>query len=188
MIFWCAILVGILFAVMGVRKSFYPMWAILFNILVSIYVGLMLTPTIIGIIPDIADSRYHHAACVAVLAIVIFIILQAIANSFIKSTSEVSFPKLFNSVGAGLLGFLSGYFLCSFVFLIICVMPFSRQPFMKTICSQTGPSKSVTTACNFINTLSLQSDNTSKVIEWLSTPLDELDDSPRKPDETEETD
>ncbi len=189
--FWFAVLVGAVFAMIGIKKGFYPIWAILFNILISIYLGIMLAPTIVGIIPDIGNSRYHYAGCVAGIAIVTFTVLQTIATSFLTGTYDVSFPKIFSSVGAGILGFLSGYLVCSFALFVICIMPFSKEPFIRKVCGQSdlAPSAvaSVVNVCDFVGDLSMQHyDNVAAgVVDWLIMPADE---SEYNPDKTEGTD
>ena len=189
--FWFSVLVGAVFAMIGIKKGFYPIWAILFNILISIYLGIMLAPTIVGIIPDIGGSRYHYAGCVAGIAIVVFAVFQTIATSLLTGTCTVSFPKIFSNVGAGILGFLSGYLVCSFALFVICITPFSKEPFMRSICGRDdlAPSAvaSVVKVCDFVGALSLQRyDNVAAgVVDWLIMPADE---SGGNPDETERTD
>jgi len=181
--FWCAILIGILAAVTAIKTGFYTMWAILFNILISIYLGVMLCPTIIGLIPDIGDSRYHHAGCVGGIAVVIFAIFQTITVNFLlgeeadknkKNEEAISFPKVVNTIGAGLAGFFSGYIVWGFVIFIFLITPISNEPMVKTICEQTGfAAQSVQAVCGFVGGFSLQCHDEATprdVVEWLTTP------------------
>ncbi|MBA7485891.1 hypothetical protein ES707_21443 [subsurface metagenome] len=75
MILLLAVVVGVVFAVIGVRKGFFPMWLVLFNILISIYVGVMLSPTLVAIRPDMEQEPYYLAAFIAVTSVMIFIVL-----------------------------------------------------------------------------------------------------------------
>ncbi|MHC4738816.1 MAG: CvpA family protein [Planctomycetota bacterium] len=181
--FWCVVLIGILAAVMAIKAGFYTMWAILFNTLISIYIGVMLCPTIIGLIPDIGDSRYHHAGCVGGIAVVIFAIVQTITVNFLlgeetdkdkKNEEAISFPKLVNTIGAGLVGFFLGYVVCGFVIFVFMIMPISNEPIVKIICEQSGfASQSVKTVCGFVGGISLQCHDEAEprdVVEWLTTP------------------
>jgi len=181
--FWCAILIGILAAVMAIKVGFYTMWAILFNTLISIYIGVMLCPTIIGLIPDIGDSRYHHAGCVGGIAVVIFAIFQTITVNFLlgeeagkntKNEEAISFPRLVNTIGAGLVGFFSGYVVCGFVLFVFLITPISKESIVKSICEQTGfAAQSVNTVCGFVGGISLQCHDEAEpreVVEWLTTP------------------
>jgi len=126
MMFWLAVAMGVVFALIGIRLGFYRMWAVLFNILVSIYLGVMLTPAMVKIIPSMENFYYHRPLSVAAIAIVAFAVLQTIAVTLIGAF-EVSFPKMFNNIGSVILGFLSGYLLVIFVLFVICVIPFSKQ-------------------------------------------------------------
>jgi hypothetical protein len=44
MVFWAGILVGGLFIWFAVKIGFYEMWATLFNIVISIYIAIFLSP------------------------------------------------------------------------------------------------------------------------------------------------
>ena len=184
MIFWFAVVAGVIFAVIGIRKSFFPMWAMLFNILVSIYLSIMLSPLIVQIRPDLEQLRYYLAACVAVIAIMIFVILQVITTSFLADISESLCPKFFDNIGAGILGFLSGYVVFGFVFLVICIMPFSKLPFMKGFCgdgvSTPAGVKPVVKACDFIASASMQCypNKAGVVVKWLTAPETKSEYSP----------
>ena len=184
MISWFAVLVGVIFAVIGIKKGFYPMWAMLFNILISIYLAVMLSPIIVQIRPDMAQLRYYLAACVAVIALMAFVILQVIMTSFLAEISESLCPRFFDNVGAGILGFLSGYVVFSFVFLAVCIMPFSRLPFMKGFCgdgiSTPAGVRPVVKACDFVATASMQiySDKASGVVDWLVAPQSDSEYTP----------
>ena len=191
MLFWLAVLVGVIFAVFSIKGGFYSMWAILFNILISIFLGVMLCPTIIGLIPDIGDSRYHHAGCVAGITVVVFAVLQTITVNFLIGTEaekkveeKISFPQIFNTVGAGLVGFLAGYIVCGFVFFIVLIMPVSEEPIVKSICEQSGFAvQSVEKVCDFVGGISLQSYGKAgpkAVIDWLTTPEEKLSPSRSK--------
>ncbi len=160
------------------------MWMMLFNILISIYLGVMLSPLIVQIRPDMAHLRYYLAACVAVIALMVFVILQVITTSFLAEISESLCPKFFDNVGAGILGFLSGYVVFSFVFLAVCITPFSKQPFMKGFCGD-GTStptdvKPVVKACDFVAKASMQiySDKAKGVVKWLTAPESNSEYSP----------
>jgi uncharacterized membrane protein len=160
MIFSLAVLVGVIFAVIGIRKGFFTMWLVLFNILVAIYLAVMLSDLIIQIRSDMDQLRYYLAACVAVIAAMTFVILQTITTSFFAEISECLCPKLFDTIGAAALGFLSGYFAFCFVFLVVCIMPFSKQPFMKGLCGDGASTPTVAghivNACDFVGKASMQ--------------------------------
>ncbi len=47
MIFWLAVLVGGLFAWIAVQIGFYAAWIMFFNLLLSAYVAIFLTPVLV---------------------------------------------------------------------------------------------------------------------------------------------
>jgi disulfide bond formation protein DsbB len=56
MLLWFAILIGALGAYLAGRKSFYANWVIFFNILISIYTGVMLAPVLLDLLSDNTSS------------------------------------------------------------------------------------------------------------------------------------
>ena len=109
MLFFIAILVGLLMAILGAKKGFYAFWALLFNILISIYLGVMLTPVVIGLITKEEVSSYYCAGCIAGLAVLIFSVLQSITFFVLIKKFKILFPKVMDSIGGGILGWrLSG--------------------------------------------------------------------------------
>lgn len=161
MIFWFAVLIGVGGVVIGVKKRLFPMWAVLFNMLVSIYLGVMLSPLAVELIFGSESSGYHKAGCVGGIAVAVFAILQTIAICWLTGKFSVSFPRLFNNIGSGFLGFFSGYLAVTFLFFVVCLMPFSsEQPVVKKICESGGSkqiaAKSIEKACGFVGALSLQ--------------------------------
>ena len=73
MMFWIAVMTGVIFAVVGIRRGFYATWALVFNILISIYLAVMLTPAVIGFIPNVDNFHYHQAVCIGGIAIIVAI-------------------------------------------------------------------------------------------------------------------
>lgn len=187
MILAFAILVGVIFAVIGIRKGFFPMWLLLFNILLSIYVGVMLSPTLVAVRPDMEQEPYYLASFIAVTSVMLFVVLQTIAVSFFGELGECFCPKIFDTAGAAVLGFLAGFCVLSFVYFIVCIMPFSKKPFMKEAfgdgVSAPAGVKSVVKVCDFVSSISLQPycgyrDVATDVVDWLVIPDHELRSKP----------
>lgn len=163
MLFWVAVIAGAGFAYMGLKKGFFPMWAISFNILISVYLSVMLLPVIATIIPDNGGQAYFYncALSLLIIGILVFVVLQTIASNYFSGGFQLSFPVIFNNIGAAILGFISGYLLCCTVLVIISIMPFTSQsPIANKIL---GPknlpaavTKPVIGACNFVGRASLQ--------------------------------
>lgn len=133
MIFWIGILAGAIFAWFAVKKGLYETWLILFNLVISVYLAVFLTPVITDIVPAAGNPPHGNALTMLATAVVSFLILYGISYTFLTGQFSVSFPKIFDTVGAGFLGFLAGFLIWSFVSLLICVTPFSQNAFAKGI-------------------------------------------------------
>ncbi len=127
MVLLAGILVGGLCIWFAIKMGFYETWAMLFNIVISIYVAVFLTPVIVDIIPAAGDTSYGNAMTLAATAIGTFLILHGISYIFLTGQFSVSFPKAFDILFAGLLGFLTGFLLSSFAALIITLTPISQS-------------------------------------------------------------
>ena len=130
MIFWTGILVGALFAWLAVKSGFYETWAMLFNIVVSVYLAVVLTPIIIELIPASKDTPYCNALCMIATGIGCFAVLHGISYIFLTAQFKMPFPKVFDVVLAGLLGFLSGFLVLSFAVLVFAASPIAQNRFL----------------------------------------------------------
>lgn len=160
MLYCIAILIGLLMAVFGAKKGFYTMWATVFNILVSIYLGVMLTPFVIGLITKKEVSTYYCAASIAGLALIVFVILQCVLIFIFLQKYKILFPNIMDTYGAGILGFISGYLICAFVIFVISLMPLNRNTFEARFLNSDALLKvggpPVIKVCDFIGEVSLQ--------------------------------
>ena len=133
MVFWASILAGGLFIWLAVRIGFFEMWTMLFNIIISIYVAIFLTPVIMKVAPAAGDTSYGHALTLTVLAVGTFLILFGISYIFLTGQFSVAFPKVFDILFAGILGFLAGMLIFSFTALIVTVTPISQNRLMSKV-------------------------------------------------------
>ncbi len=133
MVFWLGILTGGLFIWFAIKIGFYEMWAMLFNIVISIYVAIFLTPVILDIVPEAGDISFCNSFAIVVLAIGTFFILYGITYVFLTGQFNVSFPKIFDILFTGILGFLTGFLVLSFAALVITITPISQNRFVKQI-------------------------------------------------------
>jgi hypothetical protein len=69
----------------------------------------------------------------ATVALASFLILHGISYTFLTGQFNVSFPKVFDTLGTGLLGFLAGFLVWSFLSLLIYITPASQNTFVKEI-------------------------------------------------------
>jgi hypothetical protein len=86
--------------------------------------------------------------------------MQTIASNYFSGGFQVTFPKLFDNIGAAVLGFMSGYLVCCTLILIVSIMPLSNYSFLEgTLSPNNLPdsvSKPVVGACDFIGRISIQ--------------------------------
>ena len=132
MVFWIGILVGGLFAWFAIRMGFYETWVMLFNIVISVYLGVFLGPIIANIVA-VADAPYSNVLAILAIAIASFLILYGISYIFFTSQFNIPFPKVFDILVAGFLGFLAGFLVWSFVSFLVCITPISQNTFVKEI-------------------------------------------------------
>lgn len=130
--FWIGLLVGATFAWFAIKLRFYQTWALLFNIIISIYLAVYLRPVIANI-SVVGDTPYSNALTMIVIALASFLILHGISYTFLTGQFNVSFPKVFDTLGTGLLGFLAGFLVWSFLSLLIYITPASQNTFVKGI-------------------------------------------------------
>lgn len=133
MIFWAGILAGGLFIWFAVKIGFYETLALLFNVVISIYTAIFLTPIIKDIVPEAGELPCCEALALVVISGGTFLILYGITYVFLTGQFKVSFPKVFDILFAGLLGFFTGFLVLSFVAFIITVTPISKNRFLSTI-------------------------------------------------------
>ena len=133
MVFWASILAGGLFIWLAVRIGFFEMWTMLFNIVISIYVAIFLTPVIMNVALAAGDTSYGNALTLAAVATGTFLVLFGISYVFLTGQFSVTFPKVFDILFAGILGFLTGALVFSFAALIITVTPLSQNRLMNKV-------------------------------------------------------
>ncbi|MBN2182136.1 MAG: CvpA family protein [Sedimentisphaerales bacterium] len=133
MIFWICILIGGAFTWLAVRMGFLDSLTLLFNITISVYVAVFLVPVTAEKISAVSDLPYGNAFALTFIATGTFLVLFGISYVFLTGQFKVSFPGLFELVFAGLLGFLTGFLVSSFVALIITASPLSQNSIMSKI-------------------------------------------------------
>lgn len=134
MVFWIAILAGILFVWLAVRLRFYASWVLLFNVLISIYVAIFLAPLIIDFAPLGGEAAsYGVALSMLVLAGGCFAILHGLSYVFLTGQFNIPFPRIFEIVLSGVLGFMAGFLILSFAAIVLTTTPLARQEIVSSI-------------------------------------------------------
>ncbi len=128
MVFWLAILVGVLFVWLTVRMGFYETWVLLFNIILSMYVAIFLAPKVVELAPTPGGAAsYGTALSLSVLAGGCFAVLQGLSYVFLTAQFNIPFPRVFDILLSGILGFLAGFLVLSFVALVLATTPLAEN-------------------------------------------------------------
>jgi uncharacterized membrane protein required for colicin V production len=128
MVFWVAILVGVLFVWLAVRRGFYESLILLFNVVVSIYVAIFLAPTVARLTPAIEGAAtFKVAICLLALGGGCFALLFGVSFVLLTGQFHITFPRVLDIVVAGVLGFVAGFLALSFVALAITTTPLSEH-------------------------------------------------------------
>ncbi|MHC4206808.1 MAG: CvpA family protein [Planctomycetota bacterium] len=127
MLLLTGILVGGICVWYAIKIGFYETWAMLFNIVVAIYVALFLARPIVNFLPE---ETGNIPCCEALVLLIVaagsFLILYGITYILFTSQFSVPFPKIFDILFAGIVGFFGGFLVLSFAALIIFLTPFGK--------------------------------------------------------------
>ena len=82
---------------------------------------------IVSSIAAAGDTAYGNALTLAAVAAAVFLVLHGISYIFLTGQFKVVFPKVLDLVGAGVLGFLAGVLVWSFVALLVSVTPIAQS-------------------------------------------------------------
>lgn len=173
MVWIVAVLLGILLAVLGIKKGVYPMAAAAFNFLISVYIAVLSAPALLKNNPALQESGYYAALCILVLTAACFLLLHGICFFLLLRGADCVFPVVFEKAAGGLLGFVIGYILAALVFLAVCMMPFSRHELFERFVSldrmKTFSTSTITKCCHLTAGWSLQylCDKPEKTVEFL---------------------
>jgi hypothetical protein len=158
MVFWIAIVSGVLFAWLAVRLRFYATWVLLFNILVSMYVAIFLAPMVAEFAP-VAGGAASYGLTLSVVALAggCFAILHGLSYVFLTGQFNIPFPRMFDILLSGLLGFVAGFLVLSFVALAFTTTPLAQQKMVSSIGfdeqAQQANITCLTRSCNLIHAL-----------------------------------
>ena len=143
-------------AVVGYKKSFFPMWALLFNLAISIYISSMLSPTLAENIVMLKNGGpYSYILCVFSVALISFVIIHGLAVKFLIGTYCVSFPPVLNTFGGAIAGFFTGCLVVSFILFLITAASMAKNFSADDPCASAAAAP-VMSACKTISHLSLQ--------------------------------
>jgi len=160
MVFWIGIFVAVIFAYSAIKLGFYHAWTMLFNFVIAVYVALRISPMIEEFLPAAMGSgQYSKTMALLATGLVTFLILHGIAYTLLIGQFEVTFPRIVNTLGSGILGFLAGFLIWSFVTLLVCTTPFCQQQYVKELGFETKTFQEakmqscLVNVCNFMDKL-----------------------------------
>ena len=78
-------------------------------------------------------GEYSKTMALLATGLVTFLILHGIAYILLIGQFEVTFPRVVNTLGSGILGFLAGFLVWSFATLLVCTTPFCQQQYVKEL-------------------------------------------------------
>jgi hypothetical protein len=115
MLFWA----GLIFAagcVWGaIKQGFFESWALFFNILISVYVGIFTSEPLLNLIGGSVGGDYAGVLTMVVCSVLCFAFLHGGVYLVVISQFQVKYDRVIEILGASVLGILGGLFLWSFV-------------------------------------------------------------------------
>ncbi len=132
MVFWLGVLVGGLFVFVGVKIGFFATWIMLWNLVLSAYLAVFITPVFVASVPAATSSPHGFALVFVSVFVATLAIAYGICYGCLSGQLRVEFPKLFD-IAAGILGFLTGFLAWSFAAFAICLSPLSQEDSFKNL-------------------------------------------------------
>jgi hypothetical protein len=132
-LFLLGILIAVLFAFSAKKMGFYHTWTMLFNLIVAVYLAIRLGPFLDDFLPAFISVQYSKSFALLAIGTGAFLILQGVAYTMLIGQFEITFPRIVNILGSGLLGFLAGFLVWSFATFTFYTTPLSQSQSVKEI-------------------------------------------------------
>jgi hypothetical protein len=127
-------LIGFICAIAGAKKAgFVSGWATLLNASVSMYLAAYITPTLVASIPIASEYTFGPVLLALIIAILAFAILNTIYSA-VTGDLKIAMPRLVETLGGGVLGFLNGLLLWGFLCLLLEMSPLMNSSLVKETC------------------------------------------------------
>lgn len=148
---------GGLFVMLAIDAGFVRSWIMLFNLVLATYLAVFLTPQAAAAVPSAAGTPMGYAFTFLAIGGGVFAVGYGLTVLCLASDKRIEFPRALETLGAGFLGFVSGFLVCSFFAVALLLTPWSQSDF----CRNWGLDKSslesntqyVSFWCERINTL-----------------------------------
>jgi uncharacterized membrane protein required for colicin V production len=156
-----ALIVAVVFGLWGYGKRLYPVWAFAFNVIIAVYLGVMLTPTILEIAGERLKSlgAYDNVTVMTAAALLYFLIAQLLCTKYQTGTYCVSFHKSIDNIGGLIFGFAGGFLIANFILFAIAVSPLKENPLVSKYLPagmEKASGRHIVNACEFVSSCSLQ--------------------------------
>jgi uncharacterized membrane protein required for colicin V production len=128
MAFWIAVLIALIVALICSRRGLYEALILAFNMVLSIYLSLVLTPTMVHVVPTATDIPGGLSLAILLLFSVCFGILCVV--SFFLFTGQFAVPlgKAVDWLGGGIAGFFTGFLATNFLLLVLTLTSIPGMP------------------------------------------------------------
>ena len=134
MVFWLAVLTGVLFAWIAVRIGFYAAWILFFHLLLAACGSIFLTPVIVAGVPAATSIHgFGHTLTLMSIAVATLFIGYGTCYACLSGRLQMPFPRFLDSIGAGVLGFLAGFLVWSFLLLALTLTPVAQYDLVKRL-------------------------------------------------------
>ncbi|MDH7600044.1 MAG: hypothetical protein QHH07_10500 [Sedimentisphaerales bacterium] len=140
MVFWLAVLVGLICAVIGANAGLHQMTALLVNLLVGAYMAVFMTGFLIQAVPAALEIPYGGLLAAVVIGIGTILVLQGLYIALFPAASKISFPRAIDVLVGGGMGFLTGFLaialICTLVYATVDLkgIPFVSEQSIQTHC------------------------------------------------------
>jgi len=121
MMFWIGIILALAIAAIMAKKGLYETWTLLFNLIIAVYLALTLGPVLRQLLS--IQGRGGDVFVMLGTAVICLTVLYGISYVIFLSQFRVTFPKILDVAGGGLLGFLTGLLIWSFVAFLVLASP-----------------------------------------------------------------
>lgn len=114
-VFWLAMIVAGVCAWNAVQIGFYNTWTMFFHLLLAVYMAIFIAPVMVSDVTAAVATSWDFAFTMMCIAIATLLIGYGIRFICLSGQFHVEFPKAFDTFVAGLVGFLAGFLVLSFI-------------------------------------------------------------------------
>ncbi len=133
MVFWLAVLVAAFFAWVAVQVGFYAAWTMLFTLLLAAYLAIFLSPVVIENVPAATDTPYGFTLVFLCIAVATLILSYGICYAILSGRLRYEFPKILDTIGAGIVGFLAGFLASSTLTFSLALLPLQDLDWLRSL-------------------------------------------------------